>query len=606
MSDESPSSAEDRRRLRRRRTRVDSAPPADPGAWRAVGIVAGIAVVLVIAGLLAPMPGADGQQAGAVEPVDSSTAVCPEPGSVDGSRTTSAITVVPGLAGQDRVGESFIAYLEGGDGTGDGSGTIVATDEEAVAANGEPQGVLEQPGDAAQVVAETTRLPALEIRTLGGLAPGLVAAQTTQDSFSDGRGLSSQACLGPDTTWWFVGGGSTAGRETQLVLVNPESTPAELEVAISGPDGPVSVPRLRGLVVEPRSRVVVRLSREAPRLPAAAWRVTVRQGRVMAGVSDREAEGFVPRGADWIPASVDPSTRVLVPGVIGGSGGRQLLVHAPGDLSATVRVRLITAAGSFVPAATPEIEVPGGSVVAVDLDSALQGDDATVDLQSDQPIVAGVRQRHPGVDAAAGALEELSFTAGAALIDTSAAVTGLPAERSTGVTVWLTAPDDVITIERAPATDMADMSDMETDAASGTPPTSAEGTPTDQPGGSSATPASGSTGDLPADDSAAAPAQVTLRILAVAADGQPLPATEDITVSVPRGRLVAVDIPRPEGAAWFTAVATVSAGEVVIAHRAVRRNKDGSLVTGYPWRPLRTTVVVPRAVPAPGLAISGA
>ena len=281
-------------------------------------------------------------------------------------------------------------------------------------------------------------------------------------------------------------------------------------------------------------------------------------------------------------------------------------MHAPGDLSATVRVRLITAAGSFVPAATPEIEVPGGSVVAVDLDSALQGDDATVDLQSDQPIVAGVRQRHPGVDAAAGALEELSFTAGAALIDTSAAVTGLPAERSTGVTVWLTAPDDVITIERAPATDMADMSDMETGTASGTPPTSAEGTPTDQPGGSSATPASGSTGDLPADDSAAAPAQVTLRILAVAADGQPLPATEDITVSVPRGRLVSVDIPRPEGAAWFTAVATVSAGEVVIAHRAVRRNKDGSLVTGYPWRPLRTTVVVPRAVPAPGLAISGA
>lgn len=602
MSDESPSSAEDRRRLRRRRTRVDSAPPADPGAWRAVGIVAGIAVVLVIAGLLAPQPGADGQQVGAVEPVDSSTAVCPEPGSVDGSRTTSAITVVPGLAGQDRVGEAFIAYLEGGDGTGDGSGTTVATDEEAVRADGEPQGVLAQPGDAAQVVAETTRLPALEIRTLGGLAPGLVAAQTTQDSFSEGRGLSSQACLGPDTTWWFVGGGSTAGRETQLVLVNPESTPAELEVAISGPDGPVSVPRLRGLVVEPRSRVVVRLSREAPRLPAAAWRVTVRQGRVMAGVSDREAEGFVPLGADWIPASVDPSTRVLVPGVIGGPGGRQLLVHAPGDLSATVRVRLITAGGSFVPAATPEIEVPGGSVVAVDLDSALQGDDATVDLQSDQPIVAGVRQRHPGVDGSAGSLVELSFTSGAALVNASAAVTGLPAERSTGVTVWLTAPDDVITIERAPSTDMADM-DM--DVASGTPPASGEATPTAASGGPSESPVSGSTGDLPADDSASTPAQVTLRILAVSADGEPLPATEDITVTVPRGRVVAVDIPRPEGAAWFTAVATVSVGEVVIAHRAVRRNKDGSLVTGYPWRPLRTTVVVPRAVPAPGLAISG-
>lgn len=592
MSDEltPPASPDERRRLRRRRTRVDSAPPPDPMAWRAVGVVAGVAAVLVIAGLLVPTPSADGEQGGSVQPVDSSTAVCPEPGSVDGSRTTSAMTVVPGLPGQDRDGEATIAYLEGGDGTGDGSGETLPADEGAVAADGQPQGSLQQPGDAAQVVAEESRLPALEVRTLGGLAPGLVAAQTTQDSFSDGRGLSSQACLGPDTTWWFVGGGSTAGRESQLVLVNPESTPAELEVAISGPDGPVSAPRLRGIVVEPRSRVLVRLSREAPRLPGVTWRVTVRQGRVMAAVSDRESDGFVPRGADWIPASVDPATRVLIPGVIGGPGGRQLLVHAPGDLSATVRVRLITAAGSFVPVATPEIEVPGGSVVSVDLDSALQGEDATVDLQSDQPIVAGVRQRHPGVDATAGSLEELSYTAGAALISGDAAVTGLPAERSTGVTVWITAPDDIITIERAPDSGMAE---MESPGDSGSADASAE--PTAAPSGEPA-----------ADDSVAPSAQVSLRILAASPDGEPLPAVDDIAVSVPRGRLVAVDIPRPEGSAWFTVVATVSEGEVVIAHRALRRNKDGSLVTGYPWRPLRTTVVVPRAVPDPGLAISGA
>jgi len=601
MSDETstPVSADERRRLRRRRTRADAAPPPDPGAWRAVGIVAGIAVVLVIAGFLAPAPEADQDAAGTVQPVDSSTAVCPEPGSVDGARTTSSITVVPGLPGQDRDGEAAIAYLEGGDGTGDGSGETVPADPGAVAADGEPQGSLAQPGDVAQVVAEESRLPALEIRSVGGLAPGLVSAQTTQDSFSDGRGLSSQACLGPDTTWWFVGGGSTAGRESQLVLVNPESTTAELEVAISGPDGDVSTPRLRGIIVEPRSRVVVRLSREAPRLPAATWRVTVRQGRVMAAVSDREADGFVPRGADWIPASVEPATRVLIPGVIGGPGGRQLLVHAPGELSATVRVRLITAAGSFVPAATPEIEVPGGSVVAVDLDSALQGDDATVDLQSDQPIVAGVRQRHPGVEATAGSLEELSFTAGAALVGAgadsanttgnTAAVTGLSAERSTGVTVWLTAPDDIITIERAPDSDMADMES----------PSAAESSAT------SADPTTTPTGEATADDSALAPVEVALRIFAVSPEGQPLPATDDIVVSVPRGRLVAVEIPRPEGAAWFTAVATVSGGEVVIAHRVVRRNKDGSLVTGYPWRPLRTTVIVPRAVPSPGLAITG-
>lgn len=577
--------AEERRRLRRRRTRTDAAPPADPGAWRTLGIVAASIVVVVVAGVLVPIPGAEESASGDVQPVDSSTAVCPEPGSVDGSLTTSLITVIPGQPGQDRAGEAVIGFLDGPD--SDGSGAVEDTDTSGTDA--QTRGQLDQPGDVAQVESGSGRLPALDVRTYGGLAPGLVAAQVTRDSFTRGRGLSSQPCLAPGTTWWFVGGGSTAGRESALVLVNPEETPAEVEVAISGPDGPVSTPRLRGLVVEPRSRVVVRLSREAPRLAAAAWRVTVRQGRLAAALSDREADGFVPRGADWIPATIDPATRVLVPGVQGGDGGRQLLVHAPGDLTATVRVRLITAQGSFVPAATPEFQVPGGTVAAIDLEPSLQGDNATVDLQSDLPIVAGVRQTHPAVDASVGALEDISFTTGAARVSSIAAVTGLPAERSTGVTVWITAPDEVIEIDRAPVPDAASgetpMPDMDVSASPSLDDSAA---------------ASSSTG---ADDAPAV--SVTLSILAISAAGEPVDAGEDIVVSVPRGRLVAVDIPRPEGAAWMTAVATVAQGDVVIAHRALRRNKDGSLVTGYPWRPLRSSVVVPRAVPDPGLAVAG-
>jgi hypothetical protein len=578
------------RRRRRRRTSAEPV-PIDSGAWRGVGIVAGVAVLLVVAGLLVPVPSADESAAGDVQPVDSSTVVCPEPGAVDGSLTTSLVTVIPGLTGQDRPGESVIDFLEGPD--GDGSGAVVddGADSEAVA----PQGDIVQPGDVVQLVSGAARLPALQARTAGGLAPGLVAAQTTRDSFSAGRGFASQPCLGPATTWWFVGGGSTTGRESALVLVNPEPTPAELEVAISGPDGQVSTPRLRGLVVEPRSRVVVRLSREAPRLPVAAWKVTVRQGRIVAALSDKETDGFVPLGSDWIPASAEPATRVLVPGVIGGNGARQLLVHAPGDVAATVRVRLITEQGSFVPAATPEIDVPGGTVVALDLDESLLGDAATVDLQSDEPIVAGVRQRHPAVDASAGALVESSFTAGAPLIGSIAATTALPSERSTGVTVWITAPDDIIEIQRAPMPDVAatDAQGMDT---------SSSASPADSPGPSSATP----TGDdTEVDASSTDAVTVALTVLGVSPEGVSLPAAEDIIVTVPRGRLVAVDIPRPEGAAWFTAVARVSGGEVVIAHRAVRRNKDGSLVTGYPWHPLRSAVVVPRAVPAPGLAVSG-
>ena len=538
--DETPLSTT--RRRRRRAARTEDAPPPDSRGPAAVAAILGVVIAIVAVGTLVPRATPSGPASVAVEPVDSSTAVCPEPGAVDGARTTSSMTVVPDLPGQDREGSADVTFLPGSD------------DGEDAAGVESPDADIVTPGDSAEVVAESRRLPPLEIRSTGSLAPGLVAAQTTQDSFTDGRGLASTACLGPDTSWWFVGGGSTAGRETQLVLVNPEASAAELDVTISGPEGLVTTPSLRGVVVDPFSRIVVRMVREAPRLPAAAWHVEVRAGRVVAAVSDVETDGLLPRGADWVPPSADPATRVLIPGVIPGEGGRQLLVHAPGDIDATVKIRLITEGGSYVPSALAEVDVPAGTVVAVDLDGALEGQAATVDLVSDVPVVAGIRQRHPGIDASAGSLEETSFTAGALLISDIAAVSGLPAERSTAVTVWLTAPGEVQEFSPYSMREEAGMTASD---------------------------------DVPADDT---PVTVTIRILAFGAQSP-----DPITVTVPRDRLVAVEIPRPEGAAWFTAVVTPDGGSLVVAHRAVRRNQDGSLVTGYPWRPLRTTVQVPRA-----------
>ena len=542
------------RRRRRRPRDTEAAAPPDPRGPRLAAALLGGVIALVVVGTLLPAPATQGGGTIVTEPVDSSTAVCPEPGAVDGALTLSAMSVVPDLPGQDRQGDAVVSFLRGSDDTDLTSPGQTQVDD--------PAQSLVAPGDSAEVVAESQRRPPLEVRTSGSLAPGLVAAQVTQDSFDERRGLASTACLGPDTSWWFVGGGSGAGRQTQLVLVNPESSPAEIDVVVSGPEGEITTPSLRGVVVDPRSRVVVRLTRVAPRVPAVAWHVTTRSGRVVAAVSDIEIEGFVPRGADWIPPSADPATRVLIPGVIPGEGGRQLLVHAPGDIDATVKVRLITEDGAYVPAALSEVDVPAGTVTAVDLDGALDGQAATVDLSSDVPIVAGIRQRHPGVDATEGSLEETSFTAGAIAITDVAAAAGLQSDRGTTVTIWITAPGDLQQIV-AHSDSMAMTDGM----------------------------ATGDDTSVVIDDT---PVTATVTILPFAAEGM-LEAPEPITVTIPRDRLVAVEIPRLRGATWYTAVVRPQDGAVVVAHRAVRRNPDGSLITGYPWRPLRTTVQVPRA-----------
>ena len=44
------------------------------------------------------------------------------------------------------------------------------------------------------------------------------------------------------------------------------------------------------------------------------------------------------------------------------------------------------------------------------------------------------------------------------------------------------------------------------------------------------------------------------------------------------------------------------ASTVLVAHRLRERSRFGDLVTGYPWNPLRTEVVVPTAVQDPSVA----
>ena len=532
-----------RRRARRRRGRRGEPFPPDPRgpviAVVAVGIVAG---VVALASLVPPAdPGT--LPPATVRPVDTSSAVCLEPGSAPGATTTNAIAVVPGLEGQDRPGSAALGFV--------GSAEPVAIDADS------SSGALDAAGVSGQVILEDEESPPLLVATEGGLAPGLVAAQYTEGVTGLVRGLASLPCLAPRTSWWFVGGGSTAGRSSSLVLVNPEASDAEVDVVLAGKDGPISAPSVRGIVVPAASRTVIALAEIAPRESFVTWQVTVRAGRVVAGVYDAAAEGFVPEGVEWIPASTDPSTRVIVPGVSGGDGPRQLLLHAPGEVDTEVAVRILAKDGAFTPADLTSIEVPAGTVVAVDLAAVLEGIPATLDLRSDVPIVAGVRQTFPGIAADIEPLDEVSFAAGAPRIASITAATALPAARGTAVRIWIAAPGRGV----APAAGAEVLPDYGADTGA----------------------AASSTED--------SSVLVRIRIL-------PFPATagappEPIEVEVPRDRTVVVDIPRPDGATWYTAVVEPQGAPIYVAHLATYRGQRGILFTGFPWVPLRTTVSVP-------------
>ncbi len=377
------------------------------------------------------------------------------------------------------------------------------------------------------------RLPAIRAYGDGTLAPGLVADQWGRDPAGRGRGMASTACAPAASEFWFVGGGAIAGRQTRIVLVNPDETSAVVDVIIRGPKGLIDAPAGRGLVVKGQDRLVVRLDVLAPGVTATAVQVLARTGRVGASVDDEQQAGLTNVGTDWVPQAAPPATLVYVPGVINGPGARVLSIAAPGTDDAIVNIRVIAADGTYAPAERSRVEVPADSVVTLDMAPILDRNPATLELTSDAPIVAGMRQFFG---------DETAYTAGAQPFDGPAAVSGLPVRAATDVRVSITAPEEA--------------------------------------------------------------AEVDIVLLPFRGGKEAAVPTAPRRVQVGAGKLRYIRLSPPAGVAWYTAVVTPveGSGPVLVAHRLREQSRFGDLVTGYPWSPLRTEVVVPTAVQDPAVA----
>ena len=484
------------------------------GRWLAVAaVVAGGAVALGTV-LQQPLPPV-AEGAVDLEPIGSAVLLCPEPGaSTDlGVRVTAA--VVPGQPGQS-----------GADGTA-GMRTLPGRNS--------AESRIRVPGGQAEIEAfGNTELPPIEAYGEGSLAPGLIADQWGRDPGGAGRGLASTACAPAASEFWFVGGGAISGRRTRIVLVNPDETAAIVDVIIRGPEGIIEAPAGRGLVVPGQDRLVLRLDTLAPGVSATAVQVLARAGRVGASVDDEQRSGLANVGTDWIPQAAPPAERVFVPGVINGEGARVLSIAAPGGDDAIVTIRVIGEDGAYTPADRSRVEVPADSVVALDMSPVLNQQPATLELTSDVPIVAGMRQFFGN---------ETSFTAGAQPFTGGAAVSGLPVRSETELRIGIAAPEE--------------------------------------------------------------DAQVDLSLLPYQRGRKPADPTGQRTISIPAGTMKWVRVSPPTGVDWYTAVVSTmeGSGPVVVAHRLKEKSRFGDLMTGYPWPPLRTEVVVPSAVQDPAVGM---
>lgn len=299
---------------------------------------------------------------------------------------------------------------------------------------GKPVLSLTTPGKPVAATANGSDAPALVGTADGNLAPGWTAQATTTVTAGDARGLLGTACTGPDTEAWFPGASTAEGRRDYVHLTNPDDTHSVVDIELYGKDGQLKTTLPDGLSVPARGSAPVLLStltNEA--LADLTVRVTTRSGRVGAVV--RTAEDAV--GSDWLAASADPAATAVLPGIPADATSVRLVVFAPGEADAELKVQLAGPGGSLVPAGHETVRVKSGMTTTVDLADVTKGEPGSLLLSPankglNTPVVAALR-----VVRGTKAAQEVAFVPAAEPVGDRASVAD---NRAQGTTLSLTAP----------------------------------------------------------------------------------------------------------------------------------------------------------------------
>nr|BFD91552.1 DUF5719 family protein [Kitasatospora sp. Xyl93] len=275
----------------------------------------------------------------------------------------------------------------------------------------------------------------------GALAPGFTVTQTTVVTEQRGLGLSGLTCTPAGTSFWFAGASTAGDRVDYVSLVNPESSAAVVDIKLYGDKGLIDNDAANGITVSPGSSQAVLLSTLSKGAVAdLAVHVVVRSGRVGAALHAADAG----KGADWIPASADPAPVQVLPGLPADTASARLVVWAPPEDDADLKVQLSGKNGWFSPAGNESIHVKAGMVAAVDLGKVTRDEVAGLRLSpSDDkhrtPVVAGLR-----IDrAAANGKSDAAWLAGSNPVGARATVAD---NRAGASTLYLTSSGEAATV----------------------------------------------------------------------------------------------------------------------------------------------------------------
>lgn len=232
--------------------------------------------------------------------------------------------------------------------------------------------------------------PSVLVKGDGGLAPGATAYQYSVSRGPRRSGVAVSGCPEARNDWWFNGVDANASATSRLVLTNPTSGVAVVDVLIFGQQGAVVASGSRDIPLPPYSRESVDLARLAPGAESATVQVSASEGRVSAAIATTRVQGATPIGSDWIPAAAAPAMDVLVNGGLPAASGQRLTITNPGSREALVQAEALVSSGPFRPTALADLTVPPHSVLVTDITDIVERSSTPLHITSTVDITAAV------------------------------------------------------------------------------------------------------------------------------------------------------------------------------------------------------------------------
>ena len=128
------------------------------------------------------------------------------------------------------------------------------------------------------------------------------------------NGLLGSVCQRPQSEFWIVGGDTTTGREALLILANPASIDATVELDLIGAGGALKAPGLSGISLAAHQVVVIPVSSLSPKNSTFSVHVKTRGAALAGWMQQKTVRGLTAAGADLIAPTGSAAKNLVIPG----------------------------------------------------------------------------------------------------------------------------------------------------------------------------------------------------------------------------------------------------------------------------------------------------